>query len=169
MKKTILIFLCLICILHFSNAQIAFVNSKYILSKMPEYQAVQRQISQLGNQWQREIDEKQTVLNRMNAEYASDQVMLTDDIKKKRTEDLVNKEIEIRELQRSHFGFGGDLSKKEDSLTKPLQEKVNNSVQRVAASRNYKVVLDKSEGITVMFSDAKLDLSEDVLRDLGVK
>ena len=169
MKKTAIIFLCLTYFTLGSQAQIAFVNSKYILSKMPEYQAVQRQINQLGNMWQREIDEKQTVLNRMNAEFASDQVMLTDDIKKKRQEDLVNKEIEIRELQRTHFGFGGDLSKKEDSLTKPLQERVNNSVQRVAASHNFKIVLDKSEGITVMFSDAKLDLSEDVLRDLGVR
>jgi outer membrane protein len=35
--------------------------------------------------------------------------------------------------------------------------------------KQYDFILDKSEGITVIFADPKLDKSEDVLKNLGVK
>ena len=169
MKKILLLILPLISIAFISVAQIGFVNTKYILNKMPEYQDAEKLISQIGNQWQREIDNKQTILNRMNADYESERPLLSDDIKKKREENLAKMAMEIRDLQRNHFGYDGDLAKKEDTLTKPLHEKINNAIQRIAAVRKYAIVLDKSEGITVMFSDPKLDISEEVLRELGIR
>jgi outer membrane protein len=169
MKKILLLILPLISIAFISAAQVGFVNTKYILNKMPEYQDAEKLINQIGNQWQREIDNKQTILNRMNADYESERPLLSDDIKKKREENLAKMATEIRDLQRNHFGYDGDLSKKEDTLTKPLREKINNAIQRIAAVRKYQIVLDKSEGITVMFSDPKLDISEEVLRELGIR
>ena len=41
--------------------------------------------------------------------------------------------------------------------------------QQLALERQYDFILDKSEGITVIFADPKLDRSLDVLRNLGVK
>ncbi len=44
-----------------------------------------------------------------------------------------------------------------------------NAVQKLAVARQYDFILDKSEGITVIFADPKLDKSDDVLREMGVK
>ena len=112
MKKILLLILPLISVAFISAAQVGFVNTKYILNKMPEYQDAEKLISQIGNQWQREIDNKQTILNRMNADYESERPLLSDDIKKKREENLAKMATEIRDLQRNHFGYDGDLSKK---------------------------------------------------------
>ncbi|HEX4374054.1 MAG TPA: OmpH family outer membrane protein [Puia sp.] len=169
MKKIFLLILPLISIAFISVAQVGFVNTKYILEKMPEYRDAEKLISQIGNQWQREIDNKQTILTRMNADYESERPLLSDDIKKKREENLAKMAMEIRDLQRNHFGYDGDLAKKEDTLTKPLRERINNAIQKISVVRRYQIVLDKSEGITVMFSDPKLDISDDVLRELGIR
>ena len=95
--------------------------------------------------------------------------MLSDELKKKREDQLFNKEKALRDLQRKRFGFEGDLFKKRQELVLPIQNRVYNAVQKLAVSRSYDFILDKSEGITVIFADPKLDKSEDVLRELGIK
>jgi outer membrane protein len=165
----------LICTLVFSICSIAtaqryaVVDSKYILDKMPDYKAAQKQLDQISAQWQKEIDDKQVILDKMYKDYEGEQVMLSDDLKKKREDELFNHEKEVRDLQRKRFGFEGDLFKKRQELIKPVQDKVYNAIQKIAVTRMYDFILDKSEGITVIFADPKLDKSDDVLRELGVK
>ncbi len=136
---------------------------------MPEYKAAQAKLDDIAADWQKEIDSTQSQLDKMYKDYDAEQVMLSDDLKKKREDQLFSKERSLRDLQRKRFGFEGDLFKKRQELIKPVQDKVYNAVQRIASQRGYDFILDKSEGITVIFADPKLDKSEDVLRELGVR
>lgn len=147
----------------------AVIDSKYILDKLPEYAAAQKQLDQFSEQWQQEVDQKQAIVDKMFKEYDAEQVMLSDVLKKKREDELYNKEKELRDLQKKRFGFEGDLFKKRQELIKPIQDRVYNAVQKLAVEKQYDFILDKSEGITVIFADPKLDKSADVLRNLGVK
>lgn len=147
----------------------AIIDTRYILDKMPDYREAQKQLDAITADWQKEIDGKQADLDKMYKDYEAEQVMLSEDLRKKREDQLFNKEKELRDLQRKRFGFEGDLFKKRQELVKPVQDKVYNAVQRMAVTRGYDFVLDKSEGITIIFADPKLDKSEDVLKDLGVK
>lgn len=147
----------------------AIIDTRYILDKMPEYKQAQKQLDETAAGWQKEIDGKQTELDKMYKDFEAEQVMLSDELKKKREDQLFNKEKELRDLQRKRFGFEGDLFKKRQELVKPVQDKVYNAVQKMAVQRGYDFVLDKSEGITIIFADPKLDKSEDVLKELGVK
>ena len=170
MKKTILITaLVLVTAMNLAAQKYAIIDTRYILDKMPEYAAAQKQLDQTAAEWQKDIDLKQTALDRMYKDYDAEQVMLSEDLKKKRQDQLFLKEKELRDLQRQRFGFEGDLFKKRQELVKPIQDKVYNAVQKIATQRTYDFVLDKSEGITIIFADPKLDKSEDVLRELGIK
>jgi outer membrane protein len=170
MKKILLAACCLMLFAVAAHAQrYAIVDSKYILEKMQDYKDAQKKLDQVSEDWQKEIDAKQATLDRMYKEYEAEQVMLTDELKKKREDQLFNLEKELRDLQRKRFGFEGDLFKKRQELIKPIQDKVYNAIQKIAVQRSYDFILDKSEGITVIFADPKLDRSEDVLRELGVK
>jgi outer membrane protein len=153
-----------------SNAQTkyAVINTKYILEKIPEYKEADKKLKELGDQWQVEIDNKQMVLDKMYKNYEAEQFMLSDELKKKREDELFVKEKELRDLQKKRFGYEGDLFKERQKLVKPIQDKVYNAVQKIAAARSYDFILDKSEGITIIFADPKLDKSDDVLRQLGV-
>lgn len=170
MKKIFLAAALLVGIVFAAEAQrYAIVDTKFILDKIPDYREAQKSLDETSLQWQKEIDQKQAELDRMYRNYEAEQVMLSEDLKKKREDELFMREKEIRDLQRKRFGFEGDLFKKRQELVKPIQDKVYTAIQKIAANRQYDFILDKSEGITVIFADPKLDRSEDVLRELGVK
>ena len=147
----------------------AIIDTRYILDKMPDYNEAQKQLDEVATMWQKDIDSKQVDLDKMYQNFDAEQVMLTEELRKKREDQLYNMEKELRDLQRKRFGFEGDLFKKRQELIKPIQDKVYNAVQKMAVLRGYDFVLDKSEGITIIFADPKLDKSEDILKDLGVR
>ena len=170
MKKIILaVCFAVVSCLAVNAQKYAIIDTRYILDKMPDYKTAQAQLDETAAQWQKDIDGMQAALDKMYVDFDAEKVMLSDELKKKREDQLFIKEKELRDLQRKRFGFEGDLFKKRQELIKPIQDKVYNAVQKMAVSRGYDFVLDKSEGITIIFADPKLDKSEDVLKDLGVK
>ncbi len=153
-----------------SDAQrYAIIDSKYILDKVPEYKEAQKKLDNFSELWQKELDQRQAAMDKMYKDFDAEQIMLTEVLKKKREDELYNKERELRDLQKKRFGFEGDLFKKRQELIKPIQDRVYNAVQKLAVEKLYDFILDKSEGITVIFADPKLDKSDDVLRNMGVK
>ena len=170
MKKFLTLALVSVLLAFSAQAQrYAVIDSKYILDKIPEYKEAQQKLDQFSDLWQKELDQRQAALDKMYKDYEAEQVMLPDNLKKKREDELFNKEKELRDLQRKRFGFEGDLFKKRQELVKPIQDRVYNAVQKLAVDKQYDFILDKSEGITVIFADPKLDKSDDVLKNLGVK
>jgi len=169
-KKFYLLVVLTVCTIMGVQAQsrYAVINTKYILDKIPEYKEADKKLKALGDQWQSEIDEKQMVLDKMYKNYEAEQFMLSEDLKKKREDELFIKEKELRDLQKKRFGYEGDLFKERQKLVKPIQDKVYNVVQKMAIARSYDFILDKSEGITIIFADPKLDKSDDVLKELGI-
>jgi outer membrane protein len=170
MKKILLLVAFSLGLVAFANAQrYAIIDTKYILDKMPEYKTAQKQLDDIAATWQKEIETQQQELDRMYKDFEAEQVMLSEELRKKREDQLFTKEKKVRDLQRQRFGFEGDLFKKRQELVKPIQDRVFNAVQKLAVQRGYDFILDKSEGITVIFADPKLEKSDDVLRELGVK
>jgi outer membrane protein len=168
-KLTTLLSLLLISGLFAYAQRYAIIDTRYILSKLPEYSEAQKKLDGFSLQWQKEIDDKQAALDQLYRNYEAEKVMLSEELLKKREDDLFNKEKEVRDLQKKRFGFEGDLFKKRQELVKPIQDKVYNAVQKLAVTRQYDLILDKSEGITVIFADPKLDRSDDVLKELSSK
>jgi outer membrane protein len=170
MKKLLFVACSFLLISFAASAQkYVIIDTHFILDKMPEYKVAQAKLDDIAAGWQKEIDSMQSQLDKMYKDYDAEQVMLSEDLRKKREEQLFGKERFLRDQQRKRFGFEGDLFKKRQELIKPVQDKVYNAVQKIAAQRGYDLILDKSEGITVIFADPKLDKSEDVLRELGIR
>ena len=166
MKKIILILLAVVFTLQLQAQRYAVIDTRYILNKLPEYEEAQKKLDAFSIQWQKEIDDKQTALDQLYRNFEAERVMLSEELLKKREDDLFNREKELRDLQKKRFGFEGDLFKRRQELVKPIQDRVYNAVQKIAVARQYDLVLDKSEGITIIFADPKLDRSDDVLKEL---
>ncbi len=169
MKTFVFVLLCCFGTVLCNAQRYAIIDSKYILEKIPDYKEAQKKLDGFSEVWQKDLDQRQVALDKMFKDYDAEQVMLTDVLKKKREDELYNKEKELRDLQKKRFGFEGDLFRKRQELIKPIQDRVYNAVQKLAVEKLYDFILDKSEGITVIFADPKLDKSDDVLRNLGVK
>ena len=171
MKKLLFVFLTIIGLQGFVIAQqrYAVIDTKYILDKIPEYKDADKRLQTISQQWQKEIDDRQELLDKMYKNFEAEQFMLTEELKKKREDELFVREKEIRELQKRRFGYEGDLFKERQRLVKPVQDRVYNAIQKIAIARAYDFVLDKSEGITVIFADPKLDKSDEILKEMGIK
>ena len=169
MQKTAFLFLFLFVTMAAFSQRYAIIDTRYILEKIPEYKDANKQMEEIAASWQQEIDMMQAELDKMYRQLDAERVMLTPELLRKWEDEIFNKEKQVRDLQRKRFGYEGDYFKKKQELVKPIQEKVYNAVQKLATEKMYDFVLDKSEGITVIFADPKLDKSDDVLKILGVK
>jgi outer membrane protein len=168
MKKIILttvVFFFSFAIMH--AQKFAFVDSQYILDNLPEYTEAQAQLDEVSAQWQKEIEAKFAEIDKMYQDYQAQAVLLPEDMKKKKEQEIVDKEKEAKNLQRQRFGQSGDLMKKRQELVKPIQEKVYNAIQELATSNNYSVIFDKSGALTILYGNPKYDISDEVLDNLG--
>jgi outer membrane protein len=147
----------------------AVIDSHYILQKMPDYTRAQQKLDSIAKQWQKEIDGKFRQADQLAREFNAEKVMLTDTLQKKREQEISVLEQQARDLQQQRFGYHGDLFKKREQLVKPIQDRIYNAVQKLAAQNMYDIILDKSGGISVFYADPKLDKSDAVLTLLGIK
>jgi len=168
MKKIISI-LALVVLTAFSvKAQkIGYVDTDYILTSIPEYKAAQGEIDKLSVDWQKEIEAKYAEIDKLYKAYQADAILLTDDMKKKRENEIINKEKEVKELQKQRFGVDGELFKKRQELVKPLQDKIYNAVKQVAEKSGLAIILDKAGQVSILYANTKYDKSEEVLTLMG--
>lgn len=168
MKHYILILLLSLSSFAFAQ-KFAYVDSDYILERIPEYASAQDQIEKLSLNWQSEIEEIYQEIDLMYKKYQADKILLTQEMKNKRESEIINKEKEAKELQRKRFGPEGDLYIKRQDLVKPIQDKVYNAIQDFSNEKRYDIIFDKSSNLIMLFSNPDLDKSEDILKMLNYK
>ncbi len=169
MKKLILGLILTIAVAASASAQrYCIIDSKYILDKIVDYKDAQTKLDKMSQMWQTEIDNQMAEVDRLYKSYQAERAMLSDDMRKKREEDIMKKEKAVKDLQKQRFGYEGDLFKERQKLVKPIQDKVYNAVQKMAQQKNFDLVLDKAGGITMFYADPKLDNSDAVLKILGI-
>ena len=145
----------------------AYVDTDYILKKIPEFQQAQDKLDALAEEWQKEIEVKYTDVEIMYRTYQKEQVLLTDEMKNKREEAIISKENDAKKLQQKHFGPNGSLFLKRQELIKPIQDKVYNAIQKLAADNKYQVIFDSSSDLIMLYKNTNLDKSEKVLKIMG--
>ena len=139
----------------------------WFLDNIPEYADAQTQLDELSIQWHKEIEAKFSDIDKIYKSFQNEAVLLPEEMKKKREDEIVKKEKEAKDLQKSRFGKEGDLFKKRQELIKPIQEKVYGAIEEISNADNYAVVFDKANNATLIFTNAKFDISEQVLDKLG--
>ena len=168
MKKLALSFLLILSMVAVSVAQkYAYVDTEYILSNIPEYADAQDVLDDLSVRWQKEIENKFGEIDQLYKSYQAEAVLLPDDLKRKREDEIIAREREVKELQKSKFGPEGELFQKRQELVQPIQEKIYNVIEEISVAKNYSFVFDKAGSMSILYSDPKLDISDEVLDEVG--
>lgn len=155
--------------LNFVNGQkFGYFDSGYVLSKMPEYAKAQGEIDQLSAAWQKEIEEMQGKVDALYRSFQAEQVLLTEEMKNERLDEIKRKETELKDYQKKVFGFGGLFFLKKQELIKPLQDKVFDAVAKVAKTNRLAIVFDKSAELVMIYTDPRHDYTDFVLEELGL-
>ncbi len=147
----------------------AYIDSQYILDNISEYKAANQQLDQLSISWQKDIESKYTVIDKLYKDYQAEQILLTEEMRRKREQEITNKEKEVKEYQKQKFGYEGELFKKKQELIKPIQDKIFNAVKKMATDQSFAVIFDKSGDLVMLYTNPKYDKSDDILESMGYK
>ncbi|WP_266203225.1 OmpH family outer membrane protein [Pontibacter kalidii] len=169
MKKFLFIFLAGFLLASVSQAQkIGYINSNFILSKMPAFNQVQQEMDKYAEAWQREIEQLQQQADKLKQDYKAEEVLLTDQMKQKRQAEITKKENELRDYQRKVFGYEGMMFKRRQELMRPIQDEVFEAVEKVSKARGVQIMFDKSGDLVMIYTNPVHDYTEYVLEELGL-
>ncbi len=160
------IFFCLALTTVLHAQKIAIVDIAHVLDNMTEYQNAQTELNKIAEAWQQEIAVEQDKVKSMYNKYQAELVLLSEEMKRQKEEEIMAKETEIRNLQREKFGPEGELFQKRQSLVSPIQEKVYGVIQEYATERGYDIIMDKGGSSGLLFTNERYDKTDDILRAL---
>jgi len=169
MKKITAVVVVVVMSLSLIAQKYAYVDTEYILNNIPVYETAKTQLDDFSRQWKEEIDIKKNNIDKMYKDYQSERVLLTEELRLKREEEIMNKEKEMRELQQKYFGKDGMLFKKREELIKPLQDDIYNAIKEIAQEGNFAVIFDTANNANMLYTDSRYDKSDDVLKKMGYK
>ncbi|MBW6483001.1 MAG: OmpH family outer membrane protein [Vicingaceae bacterium] len=149
------------------SQKVGYVDTEYILENIPAYKEAQQELDKLSIEWQKQLERRYAEIDKLYKNYQAEQILLTDEMKTKREEEIIKKEKEAKEYQKQKFGVDGELFQKRQELVKPIQDKIYNAISEVANVSGIDIIFDKSSGLTMLYTNAKLNKSDAVLKKLG--
>lgn len=168
MKKIVFVILALFSIVHVYGQKFGYVDTDYVLSKMPEYKKAQEEINTLSLGWQEEIQEMSKKIEAMYNELQAEEVLLTAEMKSDRLEEINKKENELKDYQKKIFGFEGLFFLKKKELVKPVQDQVFDAVEKVCKDQRLAIMFDKAGDLVMIYTDPRHDYTDYVLDELGL-
>ena len=147
----------------------AYIDSDFILENVPEYKDAKDKLDKLADRWTKEIEERYAQIKVKKDNFAREEVLLPSEERQKRKDELDKLETEAMEMQKMRFGVKGDYFQKRQELVKPIQDKIFEAIQGVASKRNFSFVFDKANQSNLVYADPKMDISNEVLKELGIK
>ena len=168
MKYPIVLFLALFSCIPGYGQKFGYVDTNYILNRMPEYQEVKSEIDQLSMGWQDEILQKSKAIESMYAALQAEEVLLTPEMKEERITEIRNMEEALKEYQKKIFGFEGLFFLKKQELVKPLLDEIFEAIEQVAKENRLAIIFDKSRDLVMVYTDPRHDYTDFVLDELGL-
>ena len=169
MKKVVLFAIVVMFSVFSYGQKYAYVDTEYILNNIPVYESAKTQLEDLTKEWKNEIDAKKATIDQMYQNYQSERILLTEELRAKREDEIMKKEQELKQLQQKYFGESGMLYKKREELIKPIQDDIYNAIKEIATEGNYAVIFDTANNLNMLYTDPRHDKSDEVLRKLGYK
>jgi outer membrane protein len=146
----------------------AYVDVDRILNRIPDYQNAQKELDRVADEWRQLIAQEYDQIKGMYNRYQAEQVLLSESARKQREDEIMAKETQVRELQRQKFGAEGELFTRRQDLVRPIQERVYKAIEDFATQRSYDFILDRSTLGGILYSNPRYDVTEDIMRRLGI-
>lgn len=152
-----------------SAQRIAIVDINEVLGSFVDYQNAEKEIDKVASDWRQEIAQEYDKIKALYNKYQAEQVLLNEEQKQERENEIMEAEKAVREMQKNRFGPEGDLFNKRQELVSPIQDKVYAAIEDFAADRGYDLIFDKGGAAGLLFVTEEYDKTADVKKRLGIK
>lgn len=169
MKHVFLFFILLAGFVIQVNAQaLAYIDSDFIMGKIPEYAEAKTKLDKLAETWTKDIEDRYKVVKQQKENFNKEEILLPSEEKAKRLSEIEKLEKETLDLQSQRFGLNGDYFMKRQELIKPIQDRIYTAMKKVAKAEGYSFVFDKANQNNLIYADSEADISEYVLDEIGI-
>ena len=147
------------------NLKFGHINSQELLMAMPERDSAEAKMKKYGKELQEQIETLQVEFNKKYQDYFQKKATFTDairEIKEKELNDLQQRSQEFEQTAQQ------DYQKQQAELMKPIVEKANATISKVAKANGFIYVFDISTGSVAYFSDQSTDILPMVKKELGI-
>ncbi len=169
MKKSIILLALLLQGLVSFGQKFGYIDSEYILDKLPEYKKAQEAMNSLTEQWTKDVSGKYQQVSTLRVKYQQEEILLTAEMKKERMKEIEKAEEDLKNLNNSIFGINGALFQKKKEILKPILEEIYKTSEKVARKHNLSFIFDKASDINIFYADPKHDYTDFMLEELGIK
>ena len=157
---------------HLSQAQtspvkIGYADVEYILGQLPEQKAIEAELKSTQTQLKNQIDAKYAEFQKKLADYNANINTMLDAVRQ-------NTERELQQMQQNIEKLQADaqttIQTKQTQLLDPVFKKVGKGIDEVAKENGFTFILSQQIGglDVVLYGDEKMDISDLVLKKLGV-
>jgi len=169
MKKVINLLLIVVLLmggisLKAQDLKFGHVNSRELLSSMPESDSAQANIQKLASDYETQMEEMQVELNNKYDNYLQNRETFTELIRQ-------TKEADIQEMQQRIANFEQmaqqELQNQQSEMMRPILEKANNAIKEVAEENDFIYIFDIGSGNPVYWSEKSVDILPLVMTKLG--
>lgn len=152
-----------------AQEDIAYIDSQKILEQLPEYATVQQRLDRLTRQWEQEIAAQKARVDTLQQEFRARAALYPEEERRRRRQEIETARQKVEQLRQRYFGpEQGRLYQRQQELMRPIQERILAVVEKIAQAEGYDYVMDKSGSATFMYASPDLDLTDEVLEELGI-
>lgn len=146
-----------------------YVDTDFLVSQIPEYQSIQRQLSSLSQEWKGELERMQQEIDRLQEDFEAREILYTEEIRKQREQEINNKIQQRQQYLEQKFGSEGEYFQQQKQLLEPIQRKVFEAIMTVAERDGFDFVFDRSQKTNILYSREEWNLNDEVLLELGIE
>ena len=145
-----------------------YVNTDVILSQIPEYKNIERELDLIGNEWRDQLNTMQEEIDRLKEDFSSKEILYTDEIRKQKEEEIKQKVQQRQQYLEQKFGSEGEYFQKQQELLEPIQRRVYEAISVIAEREGFDFIFDRSQNASLIYSATDWNLNNKVLLELGI-
>ena len=147
--------------------KVGYVSSQTIREKFPEAKQAEQRLQTMVDNWKRELEDQQKVINELDLEIKKNRLVWTEIEKTEKIANLEKKKKEREEYATRKLGPNGEYDAAIALVFRGVEEKIYAAIQEISFDDNYDIVWDKSTQ-PLAFINPKYDLTVKVLKKLGI-
>jgi len=149
--------------------RIAYMDSDYILSRMPEYTGLDQRLRTSVQEWNQELTAMKAEIDRLEQEFNAREILFTAEVRQQRLADIQTKKRAREQYEQARFGPEGEYFRQQQQLLEPIQRRVMLAIEKIAQRDGYDFVFDRSGDYLFLYTRSQWNISDEVLLELGIR
>jgi outer membrane protein len=167
MKNSVLWYLLLFMSFVFSEVKIGYVDSQQIMTQYEGFRLAQIELEKEQKRLEAEYNTMAQQLDSLYRSYEQQRLLMSDDRKKEKENELVAKERELQEFGMKKLGpQNSELVQIQNQLMQPILKVFSDACNKVGADQGYDFIFDAGTG-GLLYSLESHNITDEVIEEMN--